>query len=139
MVRHPRRFLLLLLKERSAPPELGFSVATGLLLATLPLVGFHTLAILYATTRLRLNRLLAVNVQHLCAPPFVPLACIWLGFFIRTGAQIGLDDLRSIGANLPVYILDWFIGSLVLAPVLALAGGLFVYSVARHLGKGGLR
>ncbi len=135
---HPRKFLAILLKENSSPIELGVAAAVGVLLATLPLIACHTIAILYVSTKLNLNRLLAVNIQHFCAPPFVPLACIGLGFYLRTGAWIGWEDLRNMAASLPQYFMDWLIGSLVLAPILALvAGGIVFYISAAVRRKGG--
>jgi len=130
MVRHPRKFLSLLLQESSTPHELGAAAGVGILLATLPLVFCHTVVILWVTTRLKLNRLLAVNVQHLCAPPFVPLACIELGFFMRNGSWIGREELRTVASDLHQHILNWLLGSLVLAPVLALLAGVTVYFIA---------
>jgi len=130
MVRHPRKFLALLLQESSTPHELGAAAGVGILLATLPLVFCHTVVILWVTTRLKLNRLLAVNVQHLCAPPFVPLACIELGFFMRNGSWIGREELRTVASDLHQHILNWLLGSLVLAPVLALLAGVTVYFIA---------
>ena len=139
MVRHPRKFMALLLKENSSPVELGVAAGVGILLATLPLIAFHTVAILYVATKLKLNRLLALNVQHLCAPPFVPLACIWLGFYLRSGGWIGSEDLRSMASNLPQYFLDWFVGSLVLAPLLGLVVGLLVFRIAATVRRRGGR
>jgi len=127
---HPRRVLAMLLKENSSPVELGVAAGVGVLLATLPLIACHTIAILYVATKLNLNRLLAVNVQHFCAPPFVPLACIGLGFYLRTGAWIGREDLRDMASSLPQYFLDWLIGSLVLAPILAIIAGLLVFYIS---------
>ena len=134
---HPRRVLAMLLKENSSPVELGVAAAVGILLATLPLIACHTIAILYVATKLNLNRLLAVNVQHLCAPPFVPLACIGLGFYLRTGAWIGREDLRGMASSLPQYFVDWLIGSLVLAPILAVAAGLLVFYISAAVQKKG--
>lgn len=130
MVRHPRKFLSMLLLERSTPNQLGAAAGVGILLATLPLIFAHTITILYVTSKLKLNRLLAVNVQHLCAPPFVPLACIELGFFMRNGSWIGREELRTVASDLHQHILNWFLGSLVLAPVLSLAGAVLVWFIA---------
>ena len=60
------------LRERSSPFELGLAAALGLFLATLPLIGFHMIAVVFAATLLRLNRLMAFSVSHLCTTPFVP-------------------------------------------------------------------
>jgi len=136
---HPRKFLAMLLKENSSPVELGVAAAVGILLATLPLIACHTIAILYVATKLNLNRLLALNVQHFCAPPFVPLACIGLGFYLRTGAWIGREDLRNMASSLPQYFVDWLIGSLVLAPVFAVVAGLLVFYIAEAVRRKGVQ
>lgn len=139
LVRHPRKFLAMLLKENSSPLELSAAAGVGILLATLPLIACHTVAILYVSTKLKLNRLLAVNVQHLCAPPLVPLLCIELGFFLRTGTWIGREELRTFAADLPRYFLDWLIGSLVLAPVFALVMALIVFYIATVVRRKGVQ
>jgi len=139
LLRHPRKFLAMLLKENSSPLELSAAAAVGILLATLPLIACHTVAILYVTTRLKLNRLLAVNIQHFCAPPLVPLICIELGFFLRTGAWIGRAELRTFASDLPRYVLDWLLGSLVLAPVLAVIAGLAVFYIATAVQRKGVQ
>jgi len=139
LVRHPRKFLAMLLKENSSPAELGLAAGVGILLATLPLIACHTVAILYVTTKLKLNRLLALNVQHLCAPPLVPLACIGLGFFLRNGSWIGREDLRAVASNLHQHFLNWLLGSVVLAPVLAIISGLVVFYIAAAVRRKGVR
>lgn len=139
LLRHPRKFLAMLLKENSSPTELAVAAGVGILLATLPLIACHTIVILYVTTKLNLNRLLAVNVQHFCAPPLVPLLCIDLGFFLRTGTWIGREELRTFATDLPRYFLDWLIGSIVLAPVLAIIAGLVVFYIAVTVQRKGVR
>jgi len=128
---HPRKVLSMLLRENSSPTELGVAAAVGILLATLPLIATHTISILYVSTKLNLNRLLALNIQHFCAPPFVPLACIWLGHYLRNGEGIGREQLRTILPDLPHYFIDWLVGSLVLAPILAILGGTLIYFIAQ--------
>ncbi len=139
MIRHPRNFLAMLLKENSSPVELAVAAGIGILLATLPLIACHTIAILYVTTKLNLNRLLAVNVQHLCAPPLVPLVCIELGFFLRNGSWIGRDELRTFAADLHQHVLNWLIGSIVLAPVFAAIAGLAVFYIALAVRRKGVQ
>ncbi len=131
LMRHPRRFLLLLLKENATPVELGLSAGVGILLATLPLIGCHTIAILYVTTRLSLNRLLAVTIQNLCNPPLVPVVCIELGFFLRNGRLLSATEgFHTIGSHLHQYLFDWLLGSLVLAPLFAAVIGFVVFWIA---------
>jgi len=137
LLTHPRRFLAMLLQENSSPTELGVAAGVGILLATLPLIACHTIAILYVSTRLNLNRLLAVNVQHFCAPPLVPLACIALGFYLRNGHWLGVEELKTFGSDLHQHLLNWLVGSLVLAPVLAILAGLVAFTVAARIQRKG--
>ncbi|MCU0857768.1 MAG: glycosyltransferase family 2 protein [Pontiellaceae bacterium] len=131
--RHPLRFLIRLLKESATPLELGLSAAVGILLGALPLIGAHTVSILYVTTRLSLNRALALTIQNVCMPPFVPCACILLGHYMRMGCWLVFADLRHVA--LQEYLVDWLLGSLILAPLLALFAGLLIYRLAAFLRK----
>lgn len=131
LIRHPRRTLLQLLKESATPVELGISAFVGIVLATLPLIASHTITILYVTTRLNLNRLLAVTIQNLCNPPVVPIACIMLGHFMRNGRWFTPpENFADVMADLPLYFLDWLLGSLVLAPILGLFVGGAIYWIS---------
>jgi len=130
---HPLRYLIRLLKESATPTELGLSASVGLLLGTLPLIGAHTVSILYVTTRLSLNRALALTIQNVCTPPFVPAACIMLGHLMRQGRWLVFADLRHVA--LKEFLFDWLLGSLVLAPVLAVFAGVLIYRLAVLLQK----
>jgi glycosyltransferase involved in cell wall biosynthesis len=133
----PKKVLAMLLQENSTPVELGVAAGVGIILATLPLIAMHTIAILYVSTKLNLNRLLAVNIQHFCAPPFVPAACIALGFFMRKGYWPNMEVLQRFLSELHQHLLNWLLGSLVLAPVLAVIGGLIVYGIADRVQNSG--
>ncbi|MEE9118578.1 MAG: DUF2062 domain-containing protein, partial [Calditrichia bacterium] len=83
--RHPGKFLKMLLKENATPGGLAMAGAVGIFLAALPLLFVHTIVVIYVASRLNLNKVVAVNVQHLCMPPFVPALCIEMGYYIRHG------------------------------------------------------
>ena len=129
LLRHPNKFLLRLLKENSTPLELGVAAGVGVLLATLPLIAVHTIVILYVTTRLNLNRLMAVSIQSLCVPPIVPMACIALGHFMRGGSWLAPAKTTEMYKNFG----NWLLGSLILAPVLGLLIGCLTYFLANHI------
>jgi glycosyltransferase involved in cell wall biosynthesis len=133
LLRHPLRFLIRLLKESATPTELGLSAGVGVLLGALPLIGAHTVSILYVTTRLSLNRALALAIQNVCVPPFVPAACILLGQFMRQGRLTALGDLSRVPWR--DHLLDWLLGSLILAPVLAVFAGVVICRLAVLLQK----
>ncbi len=132
LLRHPLQTLRRMIKDSATPTELGLAAALGTFLAVLPLVGIHTAAILYFAVRFRLNLVMALNVQHLYAPPLSPLACILLGHYLRHGAWMQLPQTaKGAFAEVPHYLLYWLIGSVVLAPVLAVAAGIAAYFLAR--------
>ncbi len=133
LLRSPRRCIQLLLHENATPLGLAVAAGTGLLLGALPLVFVHTLVILYVTARLNLNKVMAVSIQNLCAPPLVPILCIELGHLIHRGSFLALENPKSILTNLHEHLFHWLIGSLILAPVIGVIGGIVVYAIARRV------
>ena len=115
--RHPGKFLKMLLMEHATPEGLALSAAVGTFIAILPLLFFHTVIILYVTTRLNLNRVVAVNVQHLFMPPFVPAVCIEVGYFLRHGNWLIDISFATVFAQFSDRLLEWFLGSLIIAPL----------------------
>ncbi|HPO13691.1 MAG TPA: DUF2062 domain-containing protein [Candidatus Hydrogenedentes bacterium] len=128
---HPIALLKRLLRENATPLGLAVSAGVGIFMGTLPLIFMHILAIAYVTARLHLNAVMALAVQNLCMPPFVPLACIGVGHFVLY--RQGFDDVtwRTVVLELPDRLLEWLIGSLILAPVLASVMGVIVFIFAR--------
>ena len=127
MLRHPGRFLMMLLKENATPAGLAMSAAVGIFLAVLPLMFLHTFIILYVASRLNLNKIVAVNVQHLCMPPFVPALCIEIGFFMRNGQWLTDISYETVFAQFSDRLLEWFLGSLIIAPVGAVLIAVITY------------
>ena len=130
---HPVRFIKRLLKENVSPDGLAASAAVGIILATLPLLFTHTIAILYVTTRLHLNKIMAVSIQNLCNPPFVPFLCIELGHRMRYGQWLTSVSHQALLGQVPGFLWDWLLGSLVLAPVLAAIVAVNVYFIAKYV------
>jgi glycosyltransferase involved in cell wall biosynthesis len=121
---HPIALVKNLLKEDASPGLLAVSAAIGTFLATLPLISIHTLVIVYVATRLKLNTVMAVSIQNLCMPPFVPMLCIELGYRMRYGRWLTDFTTTTILAELHQRLFEWFLGSLVVAPLAAaLVGG----------------
>ena len=121
---HPIRMLKGLLKESATPGLLAVSAGVGTFLAALPLISVHTLVILYVATRLQLNKVMAVSIQNLCMPPFVPMICIEVGYRMRYGRWLTDFSPTVIFGELHHRLFEWLLGSLVVAPVAAvLVGG----------------
>ena len=135
MLRHPIRLLKTLLQENATPGGLAISAAVGTFLAVLPLISIHTLVIIYVATRLHLNKVMAVNIQHLCMPPFVPLACIEIGYYMRNGCWLTEISMNSVFGQLTDRLFEWLLGSLIIAPAAAVMVGGSVFLSALALQK----
>lgn len=133
LLRSPRKCIHRLLYENATPPGLAVAAGVGLICGTLPLLFVHSLVILYVTTRLNLNKVMALSIQNLCIPPVVPLLCIELGHFMHYGHFFVPGNPMSIFDDLQQHLFHWLIGSLVLAPLIGLFGGLAIYSIARRV------
>jgi uncharacterized protein (DUF2062 family) len=127
---HPIRSLRRLMTGENSPARLGAAGALGVFLGTLPLIAFHTMAILFAAGYLRLNKIAAVAASQLCMPPLVPALCIEVGYFVRHGKFLTEVSLETLGYQALERIFEWVIGSLLFAPVLAALVGGVVYIMA---------
>ncbi|MEI6514651.1 MAG: DUF2062 domain-containing protein [bacterium] len=134
-LRHPTKFLRKMLSEHASPAELGMAAGVGVFLATLPILALHTVVIIYVTTRLRLNRVMAVAIQNLCMPPVVPFLCMELGYFMRHGKWLTDMTRETWVTQAPQRLWEWLLGSLIAAPVLGVIIGFLVYGVAAWLGR----
>jgi uncharacterized protein (DUF2062 family) len=121
---HPVDFLKFLLKENATPGALAAAAAVGMFIGTIPVMGLHTALIIYFSIKLRLNKIMSVNISHLCMPPFVPFACIEIGYFIRHGHWLDVGNFQTLIKEFHLRIADWIIGSLILAPLNA---GVFAF------------
>jgi uncharacterized protein (DUF2062 family) len=120
--------LRLLLADNATPRELALSGALGMGLGTLPLIGLHSISILFCAGYLRLNRIGALAVSQLCMPPLVPAMCIEAGYFMRHGRFLTEISMETLGHQVLQRLGDYVLGSFVMAPLLALlvAGPLYV-------------
>jgi uncharacterized protein (DUF2062 family) len=130
---HPLKFISFLLKENASPAGLAAAAATGMFFGTLPLPGLHTALIIYVSVKLRLNKVMSVNISHLCMPPFVPIACLELGHFALNGEWLVFDSMRSVLGELRLRLLEWLIGAAILAPLNALFFWCLTYAVAKTI------
>lgn len=135
LLRHPGKVLKMLLQENSTPEGLAASAAVGIFLAVLPLLFVHTLVILYVAIRLNLNKIVAVNVQHVAMPPFVPALCIEVGYYMRHGAWLTDLSFATVFEQFSARLYEWFLGSLLIAPLLALLAGTIVFAAASVIKK----
>ncbi len=132
-LRHPLRLLRALLAENCTPGGLAAAAAVGTLLAVIPIPGFHSAAIVYATLRLHLNKVMALAIQNLFMPPFTPFLCIELGYFLRYGRWLTEFNFDTVVRELGFRLWEWLLGSLVLAPLFAAVVFVLVYATTAWL------
>jgi uncharacterized protein (DUF2062 family) len=129
-VLHPINSLKTLLTENTTPIQLAAAGALGVFLGTLPLIACHTIAILFAASFFRLNKVAAVSASQLCMPPIVPALCIETGYFMRHGKFLTEISLETLGYQALDRLFEWLMGSLFLAPVIAALVGIIIYVMA---------
>lgn len=130
---HPIKLFKLLLKEHSTPKDLALAASVGTFLAVLPLIGFHSFAILYTAVRLKLNKVMAFNIQHLFMPPFTPVICVEAGHYILHGKWFTAISFQTLCIQLPERILEWLVGSIFLAPIFSVVMGFLVYIISKWI------
>ena len=126
---HPLKSLSILSKNTS-PALLAVSAGMGVFIGTLPLVGFWTLAVLITANYFGLSKIAALSSNQLCNLPIVPALCIELGYFFRHGRFLTEFSLNTLGYQGLQRILEWLIGSLVLAPIFGFLTGGLVFILA---------
>jgi len=119
--------------EGGTPIRQAMAIAVGLFIGALPLIGLHLgLSVLAGRLfKLNLPRIyLAANISNPFIAPFLFGGEIQLGAWLRTGhiyTPSVVDQIRVRGLAL-----DIAIGSLIVATVLAVAGGLLTYAIVRR-------
>ena len=133
VVRNPLKTLRGLCLEHTSPLWLATAAWMGIFLGALPLLSCHTVAILYVSHRLHLNKIAAVAASQFCMPPVVPVLCIQAGYFMRSGTLL-LDFSREVWLfEIHLRLWDWFLGSLVVGPLLGGIGAGLTYWSAKRL------
>lgn len=135
LLRHPAKVLRMLIMEQATPEGLALSAAVGMFLAVLPLLFVHSLVIFYVAMRLNLNKIVALNVQHLAVPPFIPALCIEVGYYLRHGEWLTDLSFKTVFEQFSSRLFEWFLGSLIIAPLSAVLIGAVTYTAAAAIKK----
>ncbi|MDA8430416.1 MAG: DUF2062 domain-containing protein [Geobacteraceae bacterium] len=135
LLRHPAKVLKMLLKESATPEGLALSAAVGMFIAVLPILFMHSVVIFYFSMRFNLNKIVALNVQHLAVPPFIPALCIEVGYYLRHGRWLTNLSFATVFQQFSSRLFEWFLGSLIIAPLAALLIGTAMYVTAAAIIK----
>ncbi len=132
---HPIRSLRTLVKENTSPRRLAAAGALGVFLGALPLISFHTIAIILVAGFLRFNKIVAVSTSQLCMPPFVPALCIEVGHFLKHGRLLTEISLETLGHQGLERFHEWFLGSLLVGPAIGMLLGAIIFLSASWIGR----
>jgi uncharacterized protein (DUF2062 family) len=115
----------------------AFSVSAGIFLGIFPIHGFQVITLLFLAPRLRLNRPLAfLGLNISCAPlmPFLIVAAIQTGAFVLGEVPRDVAGADSeIFAQGITYVLQFFTGSIILAPLVSLVSFGILFPVFSRL------
>jgi uncharacterized protein (DUF2062 family) len=118
------------------PLRLSLAVGLGLFFGIAPIWGYQMIAAAAVAHFLRLNKAITLLASNISIPPMMPLilyAALALGHWVMTGHKLVLDfPVQQITkASVLEYLGQWFVGSLILAVLVAAVGTVAAYSVAR--------
>lgn len=130
---HPKALLRHLARQHTTPLELAMAAGVGIFLGALPIIPFGLALILYVSHRFHLNKLAAAAASNLCIAPFVPFLCIEAGHFLLHGRFWTDFSRHGLLQEIHLRLLEWLLGSLVVGPLLGLAGGVLTYWLVRSL------
>jgi len=128
---HPFRFLRQLSREHTSPGELAAAVWVGIFVGSLPIIPFGLAAIVYVCHRLHLNKLAGAGASNVCIAPFVPFLCIEVGHLLLHGSWWTTFTRQALVNEIHYRLGEWFLGSLVVGPILGGLGALVAYGVIR--------
>jgi len=123
----------LLSEHTQTPGRLAAAVGVGLFCGIAPIWGWQMVAAALLAHRLRLNKTIALaasNISFPLAAPFILVAGLALGHYLHTGMLIDLSP-KNAARQIPVFIGEWFFGSVVLAVLVGALGTLAAYLAAK--------
>jgi uncharacterized protein (DUF2062 family) len=116
------------------PGRLAGAVGLGLFCGMAPIWGFHMVVAATLAHLLRLNKattLLASNISMPPLAPFIVYGGLVVGNWLFAGQPLTLGPHDITMAKVAEYFGAWFVGSVVLGAVVAVAGMTITYCIAR--------
>jgi len=124
-----------LAQEGPSPGKVAACVGLGVFLGILPIWGFQIAAAVVLAHLLRLSKVMVVaasNISFPAAIPFILYASLLLGIFVWTGRLDGTLRLGEVGRdNIGQYLLEYVIGSVLLAAIAGAAAAAASFVIAR--------
>ena len=117
---HPIKLVKELLLEHATPSQIATAAWVGVFLGALPLIGVHTVIILYVCHMLHLNKMAAVASSQICMPPVVPIICIQTGYYFRHGELLLDFTKETLVVQIGERLWEYLLGSLIVGPLLGI-------------------
>jgi uncharacterized protein (DUF2062 family) len=129
---HPVKLFKKLLLEHATPSQVATAAWIGVFLGALPLIGIHTVVILYVCHMLHLNKMTAVASSQLCMPPVVPIICIQTGYYLRHGELLFAFTRETLVVQIGERLWEYLLGSLIVGPLLGFIVAALSYFAIRY-------
>lgn len=126
------------LGSEDSPEVKSISLALGIFIGIIPIWGFHTVSVLFLSVAFRLNKLLAVTASNISIPPMIPIivfASAKIGSWVLN-TDIDTFDFSSF-ESLKTHLLEYILGSFILALVSALLLGSVSYLLLKRIERKG--
>jgi uncharacterized protein (DUF2062 family) len=122
------------IEHAEKPGELSLAVGLGLFFGIVPIWGFQMIAAAAVAHRCRLNKAITLLASNISIPPLAPFIVyggLVLGHWLFTGKVMHLAPSQVNMASVREYFGQWFVGSVVLAVLAAVAGTILTYAGVR--------
>ncbi|MCX5786552.1 MAG: DUF2062 domain-containing protein [Elusimicrobia bacterium] len=137
-----KKSTLRLIKESlDSPLKIAEAVALGVFFGIAPVWGFQLILALLFASILKVNRLIAAAASNISIPPMIPVIVF---ASLKTGGFVMRKPWTAVpfpgpGGLLAVkgYLLQYLVGSVLLASLCAMAAGAIVYAFALAGGRSG--
>ncbi len=126
----PMESLRLQLTEHSSPANLALSAAVGIFLTVLPIIGLQVISILLVCGYFRLNKYFALALNQLGFLPVLPALAVEVGHYCLRGHWLTELSWRTLASEAPQRLFEWVVGSVALAPFMALLFGAATFLLA---------
>lgn len=124
------------LGSNDSPKIKSASLALGVFIGIIPIWGFQTIAVLFLAVSFRLNKLLAFAASNISIPPMIPfivIAALKIGSLVLN-SDIDDEEVSKI-VDFKNHIVEYLIGSIILASFAALLVGFVSYFLLKKFDK----
>jgi uncharacterized protein (DUF2062 family) len=120
-------------EHTETPGRLAAAVGLGLFFGIAPIWGFQMAAAAALAHRFRLNKAIALTASNISFAPVAPIilaAGLVVGHFLWTGHFVEFAPQNAV-RQIPAYLCQWAVGSVVLAAVVGAVGAGVAFVLAR--------